>query len=136
MSLNEYAVRERALIIESFPRLLPYLTETDSGSLSISVPHPRIPTGLLVTTNGDEISVGFRTWHTHGELLGGKTPEEHMHAAFAFVEQMLDDEVLIVVSYVDGEFHDAWVSTDPTREGKFLQPNEQIRIGTWSELAT
>jgi hypothetical protein len=135
MSLNEYAVRVRAVIIESFPRLLPYLKESDSGSLTITIPHSRIASGLLITTDGDEVSVGFRTWHTHGELLGGKTPEEHMHAAFAFVEQILDDEVPLVVSYVDGEFHDAWVSSDPTREEKYVQPNEQIRIGTWSGLA-
>jgi len=135
VSLNAYSTRVRALVVETFPRLLPYLAETDSGSLTIGIPHPTIPPGLHISTDGDEITVGFGIWHTHGELLGGRTPDEHMHAAFEFVERILDNEVPIVVSYLDGEFHDAWVSDDPTREGKHVQPNERIRIGTWSELA-
>jgi hypothetical protein len=135
MSLDPYAKRVRALIVESFPRLLPYLTESDEGSLQLLVPHPMIPPGLRITTTEDDITVGFRTWHTHGELLGGRTPEEQMRAAFVFVEQILNDEVPIVVSYVAGEFNDAWVTSDPAKEGEYVQPNEHIRIGTWSELA-
>ena len=135
MTLNAYASRVRALIIESFPRLLPYIAEADTGCLTVTIPHPAIPPGLVVTTNGDEVTVGFHTWHTHGELLGGKTPAEHMQAALEFVERILDDEVPIVVSHVDGEFHDAWPSSDVAKEAKYVQSNERIRIGTWSGLA-
>ena len=122
-------------MLETLPRLAPYLDETDSGALLIRVPHPRIPSGLVLTTAGDEITVGFRTWHTHGELLGGTSPEDQVRSALEFVRRILDGDVQLVVSSVDGEFHDAWVTDDPLKEQRYAGPHERLRVGTWSELA-
>jgi len=122
-------------VLEVLPRLAPYLSEAPDGALVIRVPHPAIPSGLVVSTEGDEITVGFRRWHTHGELLGGPSSEEQIQAALAFVEQILEDEVSIAISYVDGEFDDAWVTEDPSKEQRYVQSNEKLRVGTWSGLA-
>jgi hypothetical protein len=43
--------------------------------------------------------------------------------------------VQLVISYVDGAFEDAWVTDDPAREERYCQPNEELLVGTWSELA-
>ena len=119
-------------MLEILPRLAPYVSEAPEGALVIRVPHPAIPSGLVLSTKGDEITVGFRRWHTHGELLGGMSPDEHIQAALALVERILEDEVSIAISYVDGEFDDAWVTDDLSKEGRYVQSNETLRIGTWS----
>jgi hypothetical protein len=111
------------------------MAEGHDGALIMRVPHPAIPCGLVLSTQGDEITIGFRRWHTHGELLGGKSPDEHIHAVLEFVERILEGDVQIAISYVDGEFDDAWVTDDPIKDQRYIEPNEQLRIGTWSELA-
>jgi hypothetical protein len=135
MALNKYAQQVRRSVLEILPRLAPYLHDGPEGSLSIAVPHPRIPTGLLINTEGDEITIGFQEWHTHGDMLGGDSPEQHLRAALEFVRRILEDEVQLVISYVDGAFRDAWVTEDPAKDEKYSEPNEELLIGTWSELA-
>jgi hypothetical protein len=135
MALNEYAQQVRRSILEELPRLAPYLSDGPSGYLSICVPHPRIPSGLLIETEGDEITIGFQEWHTHGDLLGGNSPEEHVSAALEFVRRLLDDELQLVISYVDGAFQDAWVTDDAAKDDRYSAPNEELLIGTWSTLA-
>jgi hypothetical protein len=90
---------------------------------------------LVIDTQGDEIIIGFHEWHTHGDLLGGDTPDEHVSAALEFVRRILEDEVQLVISYVDGAFQDAWVTEDSAKDEKYSAPNEELLIGTWSELA-
>jgi hypothetical protein len=109
--LNSYATRVQGAVLETLPRLAPYMTESQEGALVIRVPHPAIPSGL-VSTKGDEISIGFQRWHTHGELLGGRSPDEHIHAALEFVERILEGDVQIAFSYVNGDFDDAWITDD------------------------
>jgi hypothetical protein len=134
MALNPYATEVRGALLERLPRLAPYMTEGDAGTLTVRVPHGNIPTGLVLTTEGDEVTIGFDRWHTHGELLGGASPREHLLAALDLVERILEDEVQLAISYIDGAFDDAWVVVDPAMEQKYAAPNEQLRIGTWSEL--
>jgi len=69
-------------------RTTPYLADSPRGSLSISVPHPRIPTGLVINTIGDE----------------------------TFVRRILDDEAQVVISYVNGAFQDAWATEDRAKD--------------------
>ena len=135
MPLNSYATRVRSAVLETLPRLAPYMEETQSGALRIRVPHPRISSGLVITTEDDEMTIGFRSWHTHGELLGGTSSDEHVLRALEFVEQLLEGNVQVVISTVDGEFNDAWVTDDPLKEHRYVQPHEQLLIGTWSDLA-
>ena len=135
MPLNRYATKVRAAVLQTLPRLGQYLDESGSGALVLRVPHPRIPSGLILSTQGDEVSVGLGVWHTHGELLGGSSPEEHIQSALALVHRILEGDVQLVVRYLDGEFEDAWVTDDPDREDKYIQPNESLVIGTWAELA-
>ena len=97
MALTNYARQVRRSVLETLPRLAPYLSDGPEGSLSISGPHPRIPTGLVIDTAGDEITIGFHEWHTHGDMLGGDSPEEHVSAALEFVLRVLEDEVQLVV---------------------------------------
>ena len=135
MAFNAYASRVHGALIEALPQLAQYASETDGGALIVRVPHPRIASGLVVTTDGDEVTVGFRTWHTHGELLGGASPQEHAVNAIALVKAILEDQVQLAVTYRDGSFDDAWVTEDPDHELRYRQPSEHLIIGTWNELA-
>jgi hypothetical protein len=81
------------------------------------------------------ITIGFKQWHTHGDMLGDNSTDEHIQAALEFIRSIVEDEVQLVISYVDGAFEDAWVTDDPAKEERYCQPNEELLVGTWSELA-
>ncbi len=135
MAFNSYASQVHDALIEALPHLAEYASEAEGGTLVVRVPHPRIASGLVVTTEGDEVTVGFRTWHTHGELLGGASPQEYATSAISLVKAILEDQVQLAVSYLNGDFDDAWVTDDPDHEQRYVQPSEQVVIGTWNELA-
>jgi hypothetical protein len=67
-------------------------------------PHPDGPS---THDQGDEVTVGFNRWHTHGEPLDGGAPRAHLIAALELVERVLEDEVRLAVSCVDGQLNDA-----------------------------
>ena len=64
---------------------------------------------LLVDLTGDDWTVGFdgSGWHTHGDILAATeyagTPEQ---AARAFVADILESRLPIVISRVNGEIRD------------------------------
>jgi len=97
------------------------------------------PDGLLVLivdlTDGDW-SIGFDkfAWHTHGNILHATrydgTPEE---ATRQFVDDILSSRCVIVLSSIDGQLRDAWVTDDPDRdETKYAEENESIEKRFWS----
>jgi hypothetical protein len=112
------------------PALAAALTETPSGDLLLSVPHPRIPSGLRATTAGGDFTVGFGAWHTHADVEGG------ISNTVALIAHILSDEATLVVSEENGRFVDAWVTDDPEAERRYQASGETLRIGSWSELAS
>ena len=133
--LNPFAERVRRALLGAIPALAGDLSETPGGDLLLVVPHPRIPSGLRLTTEGGELTVGFRSWHTHGDLLGGSSEEAQIAAVVTLVGAILSDRVTVVISEASGRFEDAWLSDDPAKEPAYQAPGETLRIGTWSELA-
>jgi hypothetical protein len=127
--MTPYAAEVRRAIVSALPELAAALTETPSGDLLLSVPHPRIPTGLRATTAGDDFTVGFGAWHTHADVEGG------IPNMVALIARILSDKTTLVVSEEHGRFVDAWVTDDPEAERRFQAPGETLRIGSWSELA-
>ena len=98
------------------------------------------PDGLLRlivdrAEDGD-LTVGFDgcAWHTHGDILEWSgyagTPAERVRA---FVDDVIASRQLIVISGVDGQVRDAWVTDDPTcDELKYAAPNETIEKRLWN----
>ena len=127
--LSPFASEVRQIIHEKLPGLAPKLSETPAGELILTVPHPVIPSGLRAETQGSDFTIGFAVWHTHADVEGGVV------AAVDLLGRILADEVTLVVLERSGQFEDAWVTQDPERERKYQQPDETLRIGSWSELA-
>ena len=100
------------------------------------------PDGLLqlIVDRADDgdWTVGFDgfAWHTHGILNWSGyagTPEER---ARAFVDDIVASRLVIVISRVDGNVRDAWVTDDPTHdELKYAEPNETIEKRLWNGQA-
>ena len=136
ISLNTLSTEFRDRFVQSFPHLASLIEERDDGSLHIRIPHPRIPSGLVISTARNDLTIGFRDWHTHGDVLTAYNCGSPLDCTVAFVEWILTDEVLIAISIVNGGFRDAWVTDDPEEDRRYVQPNEQLLIGSWSELAS
>lgn len=97
------------------------------------------PDGLLhlivdLADDGDW-SVGFDEfeWHTHGDLLTweyGGLPED---AIRAFVDDILASRRVIVLSWLNGELRDVWVTdASLSEETEYASPKETIEKRLWN----
>lgn len=91
---------------------------------------------LVVDLTDGDWSIGFEegAWHTHGDILAatgyGDSPET---ATRAFVDEILGDRCVIVISRLDGVIDAAWVTDNPDAdETKYAAPNETIEKRFWS----
>jgi hypothetical protein len=136
MKLNEYSEQFYRNLLQRLPDLEKYASRNEDGSLTIVYPNPGTPASLYISTREDDILIGFRQWHTHGDLLGGEDEDSQIAQSIDFIERIVTDQEKIVVCYTDGEFSDAWVTDDEEGEYEYKQPNEEFEIGLWSQLGT
>ncbi len=95
---------------------------------------------LIVDIDGSSLtpdySVGFDgfEWHTHGDLLylGEALPQEA--AVRKFVDQLLNDQLTIVVSRINGKITNAWVTDELNveEEIKYKPDEETLEFRYWS----
>ena len=90
---------------------------------------------LIVTRNADgDVSIGFDGfgWHTHGDILAALAGLPEKEAIRQFVDQIIGDHQIIVVSRVDGEVRDIWPTDDPKQEFEYKPPEESLEFRRWS----
>lgn len=135
MTFNSYSRQVRRAFLDRLPELEPHARCTKSGVLEITVPHPKIKAGLHVTTAGDEVSIGFREWHTHADLLLAGSEKDMIAAAVEFVCDILYGHIRLAVSFRDGGFQDAWPTDDEEKELRWVRSDERLEFGTWQQLS-
>lgn len=90
---------------------------------------------LIVTREGDgDVAVGFDgySWHTHGDILVSLSGLPEGEAIRQFVERIIRDEQIIVVSRVNGEVREVWPTDDPRGEYKYKPEDESLEFRRWS----
>src|SRR4051794_21173684 len=92
---------------------------------------------LIVTRDdGGDSAIGFDgyAWHTHGDILASLSGLPEKEAIREFVDQIIGDHQIIVVSRVNGEVRDIWPTDDPKEEFKYKPPEESLEFRCWSGL--
>jgi hypothetical protein len=90
---------------------------------------------LIVTRESDgDVAVGFDgySWHTHGDLLASFSGLPESEAIREFVERIIGNEQVIVVSRVNGEVRDVWPTDDPRGEYQYKAADESLEFRRWS----
>ena len=91
---------------------------------------------LVTRDERGDVSLGFDgfAWHTHADVLAAATgvSKSKEQAVRQFIDDLLNDGMIIVVSRVDGTVKDAWVTDDPGKEMKYVQPQETLEFRYWS----
>lgn len=82
----------------------------------------------------DDVQLGFEglPWHTHGDILAQLTGLPVQAAADRFVEQLLNDQLVIALLHLDGALVDAWISEDPGKDALYAQSEEVLEFRYWS----
>jgi hypothetical protein len=92
----------------------------------------------LIITRDDcgDIAIGFAgyAWHTHGDILASLSGLPEKEATRKFVDQIIDDHQIIVVSRVNDEVRDIWPTDDPKKELKYKSLDELLEFRRWSGL--
>ncbi len=94
------------------------------------------PDGLLkfqVIRNDHDVSLGFvgSSAHTHADILVKTLGLPETKAIAHFVQQLLTNRSVIVISRIDGLIADIWVSDSPASEGRYLEAGESIELRYW-----
>ena len=90
---------------------------------------------LIVTRDDDgDTAVGFDgySWHTHGDILASLSGLPEDQAIQQFVEDLIADRAIIVVSRVREQIRDIWPTEDPVAEFKYKPPVESLEFRRWS----
>jgi hypothetical protein len=90
---------------------------------------------LVVTREGEgDVAIGFDgyAWHTHGDILASLSGISESEAIRQFVERIIADEQVIVVSRVNGQVRDVWPTDDPKGEFRYKPPEELLAFRRWS----
>jgi hypothetical protein len=108
--LDEYSRRFAAVLFAAHPEWREFASVDtieggDEGALLIEVSpaHPRDIKGpLYVSTDGEEITVGFDIHHTHFDRFANDEEAEAFSEALAFIADLLA-ECVAVISWWDGD---------------------------------
>jgi hypothetical protein len=90
---------------------------------------------LIVTRESDgDIAVGIDgyPWHTQGDILASLTGLPEAESIREFVERIIGNEEIIVVSRVNGEVRDVWPTDDAKGEYKYKPADESLEFRRWS----
>jgi hypothetical protein len=91
---------------------------------------------IIVRDDDGDISIGFDgwAWHTHGDLLASFTGLPETEAVREFVDNIIGDKQVIVVSRVNGQIRDVWPTDDPKAEFEYKPMEESLEFRRWSGL--
>ena len=90
---------------------------------------------LIVTRDDDgDVSIGFDryAWHTHGDILAALAGVPEKEAIREFVDQIIGDQQIIVVSLVNGEVRDIWPTDYAVQEFTYKPQEESLEFRRWS----
>ena len=84
-----------------------------------------------------DTSIGFDgySWHTHGDILASMSGLPEAEAIREFVNQIINDYQIIVVSRINGEIRKIWPTDDPEGEDEDKLPEESLEFRRWSGAA-
>lgn len=106
------------------------------GALLLEVPCPSaaVQEGLWISTNGDEITVGFHTHHVHFADYEGLDSNAHIEGAVQYIQGLLADEFLVESWYCEAAFcGSATVRPDaPTALPDFISGVMHMTRRSWS----
>jgi hypothetical protein len=81
-----------------------------------------------------DTAIGFEgfPWHTHADTLATLSGLSEQDAIRRFIDDVLDDRSIIVVSRVEGAAGEVWITDDPATELRHQSGNETIEFRYWS----
>src|SRR5882724_8436755 len=97
-------------------------------TMNITEQH-RSPDGtlrLVVSVDGVDTTIGFEGYssHTHGDMLVTVSGMSEEAAVRDFVDRIIGNDQIIVLSRLAGKIRDVWISDDPEDELRYVQPEE------------
>ena len=89
---------------------------------------------IVVRDDAGDVSIGFDGfgWHTHGDLLAALAGVPEKEAIRQFVDQIVGDHQIIVVSRVNGEVRDIWPTDNAKQELTYKRQEESLEFRRWS----
>lgn len=98
------------------------------------------PDGLLrlrVWTSAGDVTLGFEGfgWHTHADILAATYGMSQEAAVERFLQSVLENKEVIVISRKGSEILDVWITDDPQRELRHDSEDEAIECRFWDGTA-
>jgi hypothetical protein len=138
--LNPYARRVAMHLFRQFPDWTAFATidshpNADAGSLKLEVPSGSPKQGVLhISTDGDELTIGFHTHHCHFTDYDQLGTDSHIQDGIEYLGKLIVEEFVIHSWYCHGQFCGSVTGT-PNEVGdpaKFIPNVDQITCRSWA----
>ena len=130
--LNEYSVDFARALFAEHPWLQAHARIVEENALSIEFCPPHVPKEcpLWISTEDEEVSIGFGCWHAHHEW---PVEGEDSDAPLEFLRDLFADRIFIV----DGKRNGEWVGGTTCSPGEepdlyFMPEGTEVRVRSWS----
>jgi len=115
LNLNEYSKRFAEKLVAKYPQWDAYIKlcaeATAPGSLELTIPAPNQQgRELYISTSGDEITIGFDTWHTHYRNYETDDQEDEFIGALDLLEEIVTEKLAVVSCLHDNDFCMSYIS--------------------------
>ena len=128
--LNEYSRRFADVLFTAYPEWREFASvdtaeDVDEGTLVVQVSPPRprdIQWPLHISTDGEEITVGFDSYHRHFNRYGEDDEAEGYAEALAFIADLLAERVAVI----------SWWNGDEWRGSSTFVPGADVVTPPWA----
>ena len=139
--LNDHSRQFATLLFRRWPEWIRYARfdpyeDFEKEALLVEVPRPVDGSGhgLFITTSEWEISVGFgESFHTRFGVSGEPTEGDFFAEALQFIEDFLEEKLVLATAYQDREWLGAWKVDlrSETLDELEVEPGVEVQVRSW-----
>jgi len=102
--VNEYAARVATLLVSAFPENAQDISVDVRGELCLRIecPSDAVSADLSITTDDEQVTVAFHTYHVHSRDWSRDGSDGHITDAILFAQRLIDEHWVVLGLYWDG----------------------------------
>jgi len=135
LRLNDLSDKLVKGLLAAHPDWEPYLEAAGCGDdlnqcVRLQIPPPGDTAEFLwLDTEDEEVTIGFREWHTHSPLWGPEVEANVVEWSLDLLHLIMDEQVIVVICYRHGQ----WTGSSLVEAGDTVVPPEEgeARVFSW-----
>jgi hypothetical protein len=128
-ALNELSAAFADRLFHKYPQWEHLAKNLQDGPFEVSVPQPGADRYLLISTQDDEITIGYDYWHDHLGSFLGLSDKEVIDQGMEEIRAIIEEDLVVMISFRD----DKWVQSMHWRPATpvITEPGGTTQLRSW-----